>query len=101
MTAATDRIGTLTLPAAASRRTSATATPLNIAGGARAGGILMDDHYHYLEASPMTRVWDRLVGDSNVIFTSMTGVPGTMFPLSESSRGLMARSSLGWTGSTG
>ena len=95
VTAATDRIGTLTLPAAGIAANFGNGNAVNIAGGARAGGILMDDHYHYLEASLTTRVWDRLVGDSNVIFTSTTGVPGTTFPLSDKFSGAYGEVELG------
>ena len=55
-----------------------TANGLSFGGGARVGGVVMDDNIHYLEASVIGRVWDRVNTNNNVTIVS-TSAP-TAFP---------------------
>ena len=92
---AEDRIGALSLPGAGLNANFGTGDAFNVAGGARAGGMLMDDHFHYLEASLTTRVWDRISEKSNVNFTSIPALPGTAFTLQDKFVGAYGEVELG------
>ena len=55
----------------------------NIAGGLRAGGVVIDDRVHYLEAAVTAKVWDPVDVHNTVNFTSVPNLPGTAFSLDD------------------
>jgi hypothetical protein len=79
-------IGSLSLPGAGVNVGFGSGDELSLAGGARAGGVLMDDRVHYLETSLTAKVWDRVSGDNTVNFTSAAALPGTAFSLTDKLR---------------
>jgi hypothetical protein len=60
-------IDDLSLPAAAVVAQFNRANRTDIGGGARVGGTVMDDRVHYLEASVLGRIWDRVSSDNNTV----------------------------------
>lgn len=59
-----NRIGNLNLAAAAVTVQFPNNDAINVGGGARVGGVLMDDSVHYLEISAQGRVWDHIYNNS-------------------------------------
>jgi hypothetical protein len=84
---AQSKIGDLALPGAGVNVDFGTGEALNLAGGVRAGGVLMDDRVHYLETSVTAKVWDRVSGDNTVNFASVPALPGTAFSLTDNKLG--------------
>ena len=64
-------IGDLNLPGAAVVVQFGDVKDLDAGGGFRAGGVIMDDKVHYLEASLTNRVWDRVSGNNPVNFVNL------------------------------
>src|SRR6516165_8215782 len=65
------RDGDLNLPGAAVVVQFGDVKDLDAGGGFRAGGVIMDDKVHYLEASLTNRVWDRVSGNNPVNFVNL------------------------------
>jgi hypothetical protein len=61
------RIDDLNLPGAGVVAQFNTAKRIDVGGGARLGGVVMDDRVHYLEASFTGRFWDRISSDDNSV----------------------------------
>jgi hypothetical protein len=74
-------IGNLALPGAGVNANFGRGEAFDVAGGVRAGGVVMDDRVHYLEAALTAKVWDPVSVNNVVNFTSIPNVPGTAFPL--------------------
>jgi hypothetical protein len=74
-------LGNLALPGAGINANFGNGHAFDVAGGVRAGGVVMDDRVHYLEAALTAKVWDPVSVNNVVNFTSTPNLPGTAFPL--------------------
>jgi outer membrane autotransporter protein len=63
---------------------------LNVGGGLRGGGVIMDDRVHYLDASIIGRVWDRATDNPTVNFVNL----GPSFRLSENFQGVYGEAAI-------
>jgi hypothetical protein len=63
----TTKIDNLNLPGAAVTAQFNNASRVDLGGGARFGGVVMDDKVHYVEASFTGRVWDRVSSNNNSV----------------------------------
>jgi hypothetical protein len=77
---AQSRIGDLNLPTAGVVAQFGKGDSFRLAGGGRAGGTLMTDGVHTLEASVTARIWDQVSGSNSVTFVN----PGAPFILADS-----------------
>jgi hypothetical protein len=77
---ANNRIDNITLPSAQVTEQFGTNERIDVGGGLRAGGVIMDDRIHYLEGSFMGRVWDTVTGPNQVSFANI----GPTFTLEDS-----------------
>jgi hypothetical protein len=72
------RIDNLFLPGAGVVAQWNTASRVDLGGGARVGGIMMDNRTNYVEVSFTGRVWDRVSSDNNSVTFLNPGLPFTL-----------------------
>ena len=75
-----NRIDNITLPSAQVVEQFGHNDRIDVGGGLRAGGVIMDDRIHYLEGSVIGRVWDTVTSANQVSFANL----GPTFTLQES-----------------